>query len=134
MQATTISMYNIGVPANAVMAIKGFVVIIVIFLYAFSGFCSALAGAVFMFFTQSGYAWHGDGPELDAIAAVVIGGTLLSGGVGYVAGTMFGVLLLGAIQSALSSGNINSWWLRIIIGILIFVFCLIQKLFDRKQN
>ncbi len=62
--------------------------------YTLSGFCSALAGVVFTFYMLSGYGLHATGLELDAIAAVVIGGTLLSGGVGYVAGTLFGVLML----------------------------------------
>ena len=62
----------------------------VVLVYTFSAFCSALAGVVFTFYMLSGYALHAVGMELDAIAAVVIGGTLLSGGVGYVAGTLFG--------------------------------------------
>jgi len=61
-----------------------------VLVYTFSGFCSALAGVVFTFYMLSGYGLHAVGLELDAIAAVVIGGTLLSGGVGYVAGTLFG--------------------------------------------
>ncbi|MGJ7583025.1 ABC transporter permease subunit, partial [Variovorax sp. RHLX14] len=60
--------------------------------YTLSGFCSALAGVIFTFYMLSGYGLHAIGLELDAIAAVVIGGTLLTGGVGYVAGTLFGVL------------------------------------------
>ena len=67
----------------------------VIGVYALSGFCSALGGVVFTFYMLSGYGLHAVGLELDAIAAVVIGGTLLTGGVGYVVGTLFGVLMLG---------------------------------------
>lgn len=67
--------------------------------YAFSGFCSALAGVVFTFYMLSGYGLHAMGMELDTIAAVVIGGTLLTGGVGYIAGTFFGVLIQGVIQT-----------------------------------
>ena len=66
-----------------------------VLIYTFSGFCSALAGVVFTFYMLSGYGLHAVGLELDAIAAVVIGGTLLTGGVGYVVGTLFGVLILG---------------------------------------
>src|SRR5690606_1415710 len=58
-----------------------------VLIYAFSGFCSALAGVVFTFYMLSGYGLHALGLELDTIAAVVIGGTLLTGGVGYVFGT-----------------------------------------------
>ena len=73
-----------------------------VLVYTFSGFCSALAGVVFTFYMLSGYGLHAVGLELDAIAAVVIGGTLLSGGVGYVVGTLFGVLILGIIQTLIS--------------------------------
>ncbi len=98
--------------------------------YALSGFCSALAGVVFTFYMLSGYGLHAVGLELDAIAAVVIGGTLLSGGVGYVAGTLFGVLMLGIIQTLISfDGSLSSWWTRIVVGALLFVFCLLQRLF-----
>ena len=94
----------------------------------FSGFCSALAGVVFTFYMLSGYGLHAAGLELDAIAAVVIGGTLLSGGVGYVAGTLFGVLILGIIQTLITfDGTLSSWWTHIVIGALLFVFCLLQR-------
>ena len=70
----------------------------------------------------------GVGMELDAIAAVVIGGTLLTGGVGFMAGTAMGVLILGLIQDFISfKGDINSWWTPIIVGFLILVFILLQN-------
>ncbi|PZP95015.1 MAG: sugar ABC transporter permease YjfF [Variovorax paradoxus] len=96
--------------------------------YALSGLCSALAGVLFTFYMLSGYGLHALGLELDAIAAVVIGGTLLSGGVGYLAGTLFGVLMLGIIQTLISfDGTLSSWWTRIVVGALLFVFCLLQR-------
>jgi len=101
--------------------------------YALSGFCSALAGVVFTFYMLSGYGLHAVGLELDAIAAVVIGGTLLSGGVGYVFGTLFGVLMLGMIQTLIMfDGNLSSWWTRIAIGGLLFAFCLLQRLSEAR--
>jgi galactofuranose transport system permease protein len=104
-----------------------------VLVYTFSGFCSALAGVVFTFYMLSGYGLHAVGMELDAIAAVVIGGTLLSGGVGYVAGTLFGVLILGLIQTLISfDGTLSSWWTRIVIGVLLLLFCLLQRLFERR--
>ncbi len=102
--------------------------------YALSGFCSALAGVVFAFYMLSGYGLHAVGLELDAIAAVVIGGTLLTGGVGYVFGTLFGVLLLGIIQTLIMfDGTLSSWWTRIAIGALLFAFCLLQRLFEARK-
>jgi galactofuranose transport system permease protein len=104
-----------------------------VLVYTLSGFCAALAGVVFTFYMLSGYGLHAMGLELDAIAAVVIGGTLLSGGVGYVAGTLFGVLILGIIQTLISfDGSLSSWWTRIVIGMLLFVFCVLQRLFERR--
>ena len=101
--------------------------------YALSGFCSALAGVVFTFYMLSGYGLHAVGLELDAIAAVVIGGTLLSGGVGYVFCTLFGVVLVGVIQTLiLFDGSLSSWWTRIAIGGLLFVFCLMQRVFEGR--
>jgi galactofuranose transport system permease protein len=102
--------------------------------YALSGFCSALAGVVYCLYTQSGNPNAGAGLELDAIAAVVIGGTLLSGGVGYVAGTVMGVLIFGTIQTAIIfQGTLSSWWTKIVIGILLLAFILLQKLIQAKK-
>lgn len=103
--------------------------------YALSGFCAALGGVVFTFYMLSGYGLHAVGLELDAIAAVVIGGTLLSGGVGYVAGTLFGVLTLGIIQTLIMfDGSLSSWWTRIVIGALLFVFCVLQRFFETGRK
>ncbi|WP_444813266.1 galactofuranose ABC transporter, permease protein YjfF [Variovorax saccharolyticus] len=105
----------------------------VVGVYTLSGFCSALGGVVFTFYMLSGYGLHAVGLELDAIAAVVIGGTLLTGGVGYVVGSLFGVLMLGIIQTLISfDGTLSSWWTRIVVGVLLFVFCLLQRLFTAR--
>jgi simple sugar transport system permease protein len=102
--------------------------------YALSGFCSALAGLGYCLYTQSGNPNAGSGLELDAIAAVVIGGTLLSGGVGYVAGTVVGVLIFGIIQTAIAfQGTLSSWWTKIVIGVLLLAFILLQKIIQAKK-
>ncbi|MDR2137294.1 MAG: sugar ABC transporter permease YjfF [Synergistaceae bacterium] len=96
-------------------------------IYALSGFFATLGGVVYTLYTFSGYSLSGIGLELDAIASVVIGGTLLSGGVGYLPGTLLGVLIQGVIQTFISfEGTLNSWWTKIIIGALLFVFILLQ--------
>ncbi|SDP87593.1 monosaccharide ABC transporter membrane protein, CUT2 family (TC 3.A.1.2.-) [Rhodoferax sp. OV413] len=103
--------------------------------YTLSGFCSALAGVVFTFYMLSGYGLHAVGMELDAIAAVVIGGTLLTGGSGYMLGTLFGVLMLGIIQTLISfDGSLSSWWTRIVVGALLFLFCLLQRVFAARKS
>ena len=102
--------------------------------YGVSGFCAALAGVVHALYTSSGNPTAGSGLELDAIAAVVIGGTLLSGGVGNISGTLIGVLIFGIIQSAIMfQGTLSSWWTKIVIGFLLLIFILLQKLLQTQK-
>ena len=102
--------------------------------YALNGFCAALAGVVATFQMTSGNPAAGAGFELDVIASVVMGGTLLSGGVGTVAGTLAGVLIFGTIQSAiLFDGRLNSWWARIVVGLLLLFFILFQRFLTRTS-
>ena len=106
-----------------------------ILVYAFSGFCASLAGLLFAFYMLSGYGLHAQGTELDAIAAVVIGGTLLTGGYGYILGALSGVLVLGTIQTLIAfDGTLSSWWTRIVIGGLLFVFCVVQRVMAFKST
>jgi ribose/xylose/arabinose/galactoside ABC-type transport system permease subunit len=106
-----------------------------ILVYAFSGFCSALAGIVFSTSLLAGYGQHATGMELDSIAAVVMGGTSLSGGIGNVVGTLFGVLIHGTIVSILQfNGTLSSWWTRIGVGVLTLIFIGIQSLFYLKKK
>jgi galactofuranose transport system permease protein len=101
--------------------------------YTVSGFCSALGGVLLSFYMLSGYGLHAVGMELDAIAAVVIGGTLLTGGSGFLFGTVLGVLVLGLIQTVISfEGTLSSWWTKIFIGLLLFVFIVLQRLFTAR--
>jgi len=103
--------------------------------YAFSGFSSALAGIVWSISLLSGYGGYAPGMELDAIASVVIGGTLLTGGVGNVIGTLFGVLINGTIVSILQfNGTLSSWWTRIGVGVLTLVFIGVQSLFYARNK
>jgi ribose/xylose/arabinose/galactoside ABC-type transport system permease subunit len=99
-----------------------------ILVYTISGFCSALGGLCFSLNLLSGNPLHGQGLELDAIAAVVIGGTLLTGGVGYVFGTVLGVLVVGLISTLIQfDGSLSSWWAKIVVGLLLLVFILLQR-------
>jgi len=73
--------------------------------------------------------------ELTAISAVVIGGTLLSGGVGYIGGTLVGVLILGVIQTFIAfQGTLSSWWMRIVIGLLLLLFILLQQVLSASTR
>ncbi|MEV5409946.1 galactofuranose ABC transporter, permease protein YjfF [Thermopolyspora sp. NPDC052614] len=103
--------------------------------YTISGFCSALGGVLLSFYMLSGYGLHAVGMELDAIAAVVIGGTLLTGGSGYLLGTVLGVLVLGLTQTFISfEGTLSSWWTKIFIGLLLFAFILLQRLIVARRR
>lgn len=106
-----------------------------VLIYTLSGVCSALGGVVFSLDKLSGYSEGGVGLELDAIAAVVIGGTLLTGGIGSVLGTILGVLIVSIIQTSIMfEGTLSSWWTRIVIGGLLFVFIVLQKILSRRAQ
>ncbi|MEB0287714.1 MULTISPECIES: galactofuranose ABC transporter, permease protein YjfF [Cryobacterium] len=106
-----------------------------VLVYVISGFCSGLAGVLFTFYTLSGYSLTAVGTELDAIAAVVIGGTLLTGGYGFVLGSVLGVLVLGTIQTIITfEGTLSSWWTRIFIGGLLLVFIVLQKVLTARRR
>jgi ribose/xylose/arabinose/galactoside ABC-type transport system permease subunit len=96
--------------------------------YMLSSLLATLAGIVYTLYTRSGYPRATIGLEMDAIAAAVIGGTLLTGGVGFVAGTFIGVMIQGVIQTYINfDGTLNSWWTKIAIGLLLFFFIALQK-------
>lgn len=107
-----------------------------VLVYGLSGFCNALAGITYSVALLSGHGLYANGLELDVISSVVIGGTLLTGGVGYVFGTLFGVLINGVIQTLIMfNGQLSSWWTRIAIGLLTLIFIGVQSAFTlRKQR
>jgi simple sugar transport system permease protein len=71
---------------------------------------------------------------MESIASVVIGGTLLTGGVGYVFGTLFGVLIQGTIQTLIMfQGTLSSWWTKIAVAFLLFLFIVMQSLLTSRR-
>ncbi|QZY48263.1 MULTISPECIES: ABC transporter permease subunit [Mycolicibacterium] len=102
--------------------------------YVVSGLCASLAGLLLSVQKLSGYSLNGVGLELDAIAAVVIGGVLLSGGVGMVLGSVIGVLILGTIQTLVTAENLDSYWTRIVTGVLLLLFVLVQRALSRDTR
>src|SRR5579871_221106 len=97
-------------------------------IYALGGFYSALGGLIYALYTSSGYPLAGTGNELTAIAAVVLGGTVLTGGVGMVAGTLFGGMILGLIATLINfNGSLNGAWIMISGGVLLFLFIVLQR-------
>ena len=96
--------------------------------YALAGGICGIAGLLIASRLNSAQPALGQGYELDAIAAVVIGGTLLTGGSGFVAGTLVGILIQGLIQTYITfDGSLSSWWTKILIGLMLFAFILLQK-------
>lgn len=129
------NVYAMGGDPNSALLLGVPVARTTILVYTLSSFLATLAGIVYSLYTRSGYPRAADGLELDAIAAVVVGGTLLTGGVGYVAGTFIGVMIQGVIQTYINfDGSLNSWWTKIIIGVLLFVFIALQKVLSSNQN
>jgi simple sugar transport system permease protein len=97
-------------------------------IYMLSSVLAGIAGIVFSFYTAAGYSLSAVGVELDTIAAVVIGGTLLTGGQGSTVGTFIGVLIQGLIQTYINfDGTLSSWWTKIATGILLFLFIGLQQ-------
>lgn len=99
------------------------------FVYMFSGMLAALAGLIMTSRLSSAQATAGSGYELDAIAAVVLGGTSLSGGYGSVLSTIVGALIIGVLNNALNLMDVSSYYQLLIKGLVI----LVAVLLDRKQ-
>jgi ribose transport system permease protein len=96
--------------------------------YTISGALSGLAGVILTSRLGAGQPVAGEGWELTAIASTVIGGTLLSGGVGKFSGTFFGVLIIGTIRNIINmQGNINTWWQNIIMGAILLIVVVVQS-------
>ena len=103
--------------------------------YTISGFCSALGGIAYALMMLTGYNLHGMGMEMDAIASSVIGGTLLTGGVGFIPGALFGVLIQGVILTFISfQGTLSAWWTKIVVGALLCVFIIMQAFITEHKS
>lgn len=103
--------------------------------YILNGFCSALAGIALSISVSSGHGLYASGFEMTIIGAVVIGGTMLTGGEGYVFGTLFGVLITSVIQTLIQfNGRLSSWWTSIAVGLLTLMFIGVQSLLAARKT
>jgi ribose/xylose/arabinose/galactoside ABC-type transport system permease subunit len=101
-----------------------------VLVYTFNGFCSALSGILLSIYTGSGHGAYGNTMEMTVIAAVVIGGTALTGGGGYVFGAVFGTLITILIQTMIQiQGKLISWWTLIMVGVITLFFIGMQSFF-----
>ena len=105
--------------------------------YVICGLLAGIAGFVYLLHTGAGNASNADGAEMEAIASSIIGGTLLTGGVGSVIGTLFGVMSLKTINTiVIASGLTQPWWQKITTGLMLCFFILLQSviLSSRKKK
>ena len=103
--------------------------------YIINGFLATLGGIAFCLNTTGAFVEVAKGFEMEAIAATVIGGTPLTGGVGNVFGTLFGTLIKATIETFVSfQGNLSSWWSKIIIAGLLAFFIMLQSLLTMRKE
>ena len=121
------TVYAIGGNENSARLMGLPVVRTKILVYVISGMCGGIAGLILIAYQGAGYPLNGMGAELDTIAAVVIGGTLLTGGTGYVLGSVIGVFVYGTIATVISFLGAEQSWKRIIVGGLLLVFVVVQR-------
>jgi simple sugar transport system permease protein len=99
------------------------------FAYVICGLLAGISGFVFLTHTGAGNATNATAAEMNAIASAIIGGTLLTGGVGNVIGTLFGTLTLATIKAiVLASGLRDPWWQSITTGAMLCFFILLQSI------
>lgn len=100
--------------------------------------CSVLAGIggfVYFLYVGSGSASHATGMEMNAIASSIIGGTMLTGGVGNIIGTLFGVLSLSTIQNIVSSAGFDqAWWTGITVAVMLCLFLIVQSVIMSRRK
>ncbi|MCI1955045.1 MAG: sugar ABC transporter permease YjfF [Oscillospiraceae bacterium] len=103
--------------------------------YVLDGFLAGLGSFLFCLNSLAGFVEQAKGFEMDAISASVIGGTLLTGGVGTPIGTFFGALIKGTISSLITTqGTLSSWWVRIALSVLLCFFIVLQSVFAAMKR
>ena len=103
--------------------------------YILDGILASIGGYLVCLNSCAGFVEQAKGMEMDAISASVIGGTLLSGGVGTAFGTLFGVLIKGTVSSLITTqGTLSSWWVRIVLSALLCFFIILQSVFAKFKT
>lgn len=104
------------------------------FVYTYTGFLAGLAGIILASRMYSGQPTAGEGAEMDAIAAVVVGGTSMSGGSGKLGGTLIGALIIGILNNGLNLMNVNSFWQTVVKGVVILLAVFLDYIRNIKKN
>ena len=135
LRKTTLGMhvYAVGGNANAARLTGIKVGMVLTFVYALSGLLSGLGGIMSASRLYSANGNLGVGYELDAIAAVVLGGTSLSGGIGSITGTLIGALIIAAMNNGMTLMGVSYFWQLVIKGCVIIIAVLIDKYRTRKH-
>ena len=103
--------------------------------YLICGLLAGIGGFVYFMHVGSGSASHATGAEMNAIASSIIGGTMLTGGVGNMIGTFFGVLSLALIQSIVSSVGLDqAWWTGITVAAMLCLFLIVQSVIVARRK
>ena len=104
------------------------------FVYTYTGLLAGLAGIILASRMYSGQPTAGDGAEMDAIAAVVVGGTSMAGGSGKLGGTLIGALIIGILNNGLNLMNVNSFWQTVVKGVVILLAVFLDYIRNIKKN
>jgi len=129
------SVYAIGGSPDGAVLMGLPVVRVKVLVYVLSALLAALAGILVAAQTSSGLPTIGEGRELEAIAAVLIGGTLLSGGAGTLVGTLAGALLLKVIQNLINQvGTLDAYYQQLTSGVFLLVVVMVQARLGRRRR
>ena len=129
------SIYAVGVNQQSALMMGLNVKKIKFQAYILDGILASIGGYLVCLNSCAGFVEQAKGMEMDAISASVIGGTLLSGGVGTPFGTLFGVLIKGTISSLITTqGTLSSWWVRIVLSALLCFFIILQSVFAKFKT
>jgi ribose/xylose/arabinose/galactoside ABC-type transport system permease subunit len=127
--------YALGDNAEAARLMGLNVARVQVLVYALSGALAGLAGVILASRLGAGQPNAALGWELDAIAAVVVGGTLLTGGQGGITSTLFGVLLLGVVFNVFNlEGQISPWWQLVLRGVILLAVVVVQSRLNERQH
>lgn len=129
------SIYAVGGSQQSALMMGLNVRLVKLKVYVLNGFLCGIGGILFCLNTLGGFVEQAKGLEMDAIASSVIGGTLLTGGVGNVFGTLFGVLIKATIEAFITfQGTLSSWWTRITIAALLCFFIVLQSILTMMKK
>lgn len=134
MNKTKIGRHIYAVGGNAQAAIFSGIRVakVKFFVHAYSGLMAGLAGIILASRMYSGQPTAGEGAEMDAIAAVVVGGTSMAGGSGRIGGTIIGGLIIGVLNNGLNLLNVNSFWQYVVKGTVILLAVFIDFIKNRR--